>query len=180
MGGKRKVVDHVDVQAQVEKLTEEERDDLFTDLVMGKDVTQEVETSRGIFVIRYPKPGDSIAIERIEAARRNYMPIESFDKNSDMINTVISTLDILVVSGPKWFENAKKLIPKFSFQEVPSRALLYELYGKAISFREEIEQELNQTGKPAVKRVPPKKGDADPVDGGAFGDLTNEPGDEKA
>ena len=170
-----KVVDKIDVQERIEKLTEEQRDDLFTKLIMGKDVTEAVKTSKGIFTIKYPKSKDLIAIGRIAAMRRNYKPIEGFDAEMEMVNAMASTLDVIVVSGPKWFEDAKKANLNFSFLEVPSRGFLAELYGKAYSFREEVEQRLNQEEGSNDKRVPPETGDAGSVDGGAFGSLSNEP-----
>jgi hypothetical protein len=93
-----KVVDHIDTQDRVEKLTEERRDDFFTKLVMGKDVTEEVETSKGIFTVKYPKSKDLLAIGRIMALRRNYKPVESFDPESEMILifTKVLTHDILI------------------------------------------------------------------------------------
>ena len=172
-----KVVDKIDTQEQVERLTEEQRDDFFTKLVMGKDVTEEVQTARGTFTIKYPKSKDIIAIGRIAAMRRNFKPVESFDAESEMINTMASTLDIVVVSGPKWYEDAKKANPQFSFLEVPGRAFLAELYGEAYSFREKVELRFNQTEGSADKRIPPEKGDDGPVDGGAFGGLSNEQDD---
>ena len=173
------VVDHIDTQEQVEKLTEEQRDDFFTKLVMGKDVTEEVETSKGIFTVKFPKSKDSLSIGRIMALRRNFKPVESFDSESEMINTMASTLDVVVVSGPKWFEDAKKTNSNFSFLEVPSRAFLAELYGKAYSFREKVEPRLDQTEGSTDKRIPSKDGDDDPVDCSAFGSLSNEQDDSK-
>jgi hypothetical protein len=175
-----KVVDRIDTPERVEKLTEEQRDDFFTRLVMGKDVTEEVETGKGVFTVKYPKSKDMLAIGRLMAFRRNFRPVEGFDSETEMVNVMASTLDVVVVSGPKWFEDAKKVNLNFSFLEVPSRAFLLELYGKAHSFREEVERRLNQTERPADKRVPPEKGDDGPVDGGAFGSLSNEPDDTKS
>jgi hypothetical protein len=168
-----KVVDRIDTQERVEQLTEEQRDDFFTKLVMGKDVTEEVETSRGAFTIKYPKSKDLIAIGRIAAARRSFRPIEGFDAETETVNIMVSTLDVVVVSGPKWFEDAKKANLNFSFLEVPSRVFLAELYGKAYSFREKVEQRLNQTEGSADQRIPSETGNDDPVDGGAFGDLSH-------
>jgi hypothetical protein len=168
------VVDHINTQDRIGKLTEEQRDDLFTKLIMGKDVTENVETSQGEFVIKYPKAADLLTIGKIAAMRRNYKPIEGFDVESEMINMMASTLDVVVVSGPKWFEDVRKAKESFSFLEVPSRVFLAELYGKAYSFREKVEQRLNQAEGSADKRIPPQKGDDDPVDGGSFGDLSNE------
>ena len=173
-----KVVDRINTQERVEKLTEEERDDLFTKLVLGKDVTEEVTTSRGMFTVKYPKAVDILTIGRITAARRNHRPVEGFDSETEMINIMASTLDVVVVSGPRWLEEARSKNQNFSFLEVPSRVFLTELYGKAYSFREEIEQRLNEAEKPADKRVPAEKSDDGPVDGGSFGSLTNEQDDK--
>ena len=104
-----KIVDRINTQEQVEKLTEEERDDIFTKLVMGKDVTEEMETSKGVFTVKYPKSKDALTIGRIAAFRRNFKPIEGFDAETEMINVMTATLDVVVVSGPRWFEAAKKV-----------------------------------------------------------------------
>lgn len=168
-----KVVDHIDTKERVEKLTDEQRDDLFTKLIKGQDVTETVETSRGEFVVKYPKAADLLTIGKIAAIRRNYKPIEGFDAESEMINMMASTLDVVAVSGPKWFEEARKAKESFSFLEVPSRVFLAELYGKAYSFREKVEQRLNQAEESADQRIPAKEGDDGPVDGGAFGGLSH-------
>jgi hypothetical protein len=169
-----KVVDRIDTPEQAERLTGEQRDDFFTKLVMGKDVTEEVETDRGIFTVKYPKSKDFLAIGRLMSARRNFKPVESFDAESEMINAMASTLDVVVVSGPKWYEDAKKANQNFSFLEVPSRAFLAELYGKAYSFREKVEQRFDKAEGSADQRIPPKEGDDGSVDGGAFGGLSSE------
>jgi len=169
------VVDRIEPENPVEKFTEEEKDDLFTSMVMGKDATYFVDTSRGKFKVKYPRAADIVAIGNYTAFRRGYKPIESFDAETEMVNVMASTLDVVVVSGPPWLEEAKKINKKFSFLEVPSKEFLAELYSKAYSFRGEVEQRLSLGKGPADKRVPPKKGNDDPVDGGAFGNLTNEP-----
>ncbi len=169
-----KVVDHINTQERIEKLTEEQKDDYFTQMVLGKDVTETVKTSRGEFVVKYPKTNDFIRIGKLAAVRRNYQPAESFDQETEMITMMTSTLDVIVVSGPPWFENAKKINQNFSFLEVPSRAFIAELYGKAYTFREEVEQSFEQGEESADSRVPAKASDDDAVDGGAFGGLSSE------
>jgi hypothetical protein len=169
-----KAVDAIDTENKVEKLTEQERDDYFTKMVMGKDVTEEVETSRGTFTIKYPKPKDMIAIGKIAAYRRNYKPVEAFDATSENDNIVTATLDVVVVSGPEWYENAKKANKLFSFVEVPSRKFLAEFYGKVYSFRGQVEKCLDEGETPADQRLPAETGADDDVDGGAFGGLSSE------
>jgi hypothetical protein len=174
-----KVVDHIDTE-RVEGLTGEQRDDLFTKLIMGKDVIETAETSRGKFEVKFPRAVDLVTIGRIAARRLDYRPVEAFDAETIMFNMMASTLDVVVVSGPEWFEKAKKTNKNFSFLEVPSRAFISELYGKAHSFREKIEQRIDPPEVPADQRVPPEKGDDDAVDGGTFGGLSGEQGDTES
>ncbi len=168
------VVDKIERQEHVGKLTEEQRDDFFANLVMGKDVTEEIETSKGKFTVKYPKPKDYLLIGQLMSLRRQYKPAEAFGGESSFINTMVSTLDAVVVSGPEWFEKAKKASKDFSFEEVPSRAFLAELYGKAHQFREKVESRLDETEESADRGVPAKASDDDAVDGGAFGGLSSE------
>jgi hypothetical protein len=169
-----KIVDGIDTTKKAAELTESEREDYFTKLVMGKDVTEEFETNRGKFTIKYPKPNDLITIGRIMAFRRDYKPIEAFDTRSEEMNLVTATLDTVVVSGPEWFENAKKSKSNFSFVEVPSRAFLFDLYVKAHSFRGIVDSILEKGEGTDDSGVPAERGIDAPVDGGAFGGLSSE------
>ena len=169
-----KVEERVETLDRVEKLTEEQRDDYFTNLIMGKDVTDEVDTGRGKFKIKYPTAADLVSIGKVAAFRRNYKPVEAFDVETEMLITMASTLDIVVLSGPEWFESAKAKNKNFSFLEVPSREFIAELYGKAYSFRKKVEQSFNTPKEPADKPVPSKKGDDGAMGGGAFGGLSSE------
>jgi hypothetical protein len=168
-----KTVDAINSEKKVEELTGEEREDFFTKMVMGKDVTEEIKTSRGTFTVKYPKPNDMIAIGKITAYRRNYKPVEAFDVAIENDNIMTATLDVVVVSGLEWYENAKKVNKFFSFMEVPSRGFLSELYGK-YSFREQVEKCLDEGKAPAGERLPTEEGAHDDVDGGAFGGLASQ------
>jgi hypothetical protein len=115
-----------------------------------------------------------IAIGKIAAYRRNYKPVEAFDVTSENDNIMTATLDVVVVSGPEWYENAKKINKFFSFVEVPSRKFLTEFYSKVYSFREQVEICLDEGEEPTDQRLPAEAGADDPVDGGAFGGLASE------
>jgi len=173
------LVDKIKKPEVVEKLTEERKDDLFVSLITGKDATEEVETARGKFTVKYPKPADQIMIARMEAIRRGNTPIESFGTEAETINRMICTLDAVVVSGPKWYEDVKKQNPDFSFAEVPDFEFMMELYGKVYSFREEIVRRLNSPGR-NDKRVPAAARADDSVDSGAFGNISGESGNPAA
>jgi hypothetical protein len=170
------VVDRID-NNHAEKLTEEQKDDLFTQLIMGKDYTEEVETSRGNFVVKFARADDDLAIGKIAAARRSFRPVEGFDDETEMTNIMASTLDVIVVSGPEWFENAKKLNKNFTFLEVPSRTFLAELYGKAYSFRDKIEKSFVEEGESVNRGLPSKAGDNGAVGNGVFEGLSSEQGE---
>ena len=175
-----KVVERVETQERVEKLTDEKRDDLFTSLIMGKDVIETVDTSRGKFEIKYPKTADLVTIGKIAAIRRGHKPIEGFDAETEMVNIMASTLDVVVVSGPDWFENAKNTNKNFSFLEVPSRVFLAELYGKAYSFREKVELRFNPSEGSTDEPVPSEKSNDAPVDSDTFGGLSSESDNPKS
>lgn len=146
-------------ETSTEVLSTEERDDVFTQLLMGNDATSEVETSRGTFTIKFPKQKDSLAIGRLMCINRGGLPASSFDVETENRNLICSTLNILVIGAPSWFENAKTKVKSFSFEEVPDEEFLLELYQKACSFRDEVQASFKEkkgaesTGIPAGEGV---------------------------
>ncbi|GMO51954.1 MAG: hypothetical protein Pg6C_17090 [Treponemataceae bacterium] len=169
-----KAVDAIDSAAKAEELTQAEREDYFTKMIMGKDVVEEVKTGRGAFTVKYPKPKDILAIGRVAAFRRDYKPAGAFDGQTEMYNVMASTLDVVVVSGPEWYEAAKKANKNFTFLEVPSREFISELYGKAYSFREQVDQRLETEAGADDRAIPAAAGADEAVDGGAFGGLSSQ------
>ena len=146
-----------------ESLSNEERDDIFSQLIMGKDATGEVETSRGVFTVKFPKEKDRIAIGRLMCVNRGGLPANSFDVETENRNLICSTLNILVTGAPKWFEDAKNKVKNFSFEEVPDEEFLLELYQKACSFRDEVQESFRKKEGTASAGVPTTKGMADNV-----------------
>jgi hypothetical protein len=170
--GKIKVVAGIEPEKSLDPLTNEEREDLFTKLVMGHDVTTEIVTSRGTFTIKYPKTKDSLAIGRLMSFRRNNYPIESFDTAIENINIIVSTLDIVVVSGPAWFERAKKSASNWDWTMVPDTKFLRELYEKVSTFRLEVESGFSKTTTGGDTPVSTTKNTDETVDSGIFGGLS--------
>jgi hypothetical protein len=166
------IVDKIEPKVKIESLPEEQKDDLYLSLIMGKDYTEEVTTSRGVFILKYPKTADHVRIGKLAAHCRGYRPVEGFDMQTETLIQMASTLDVMVVSGPPQFEHAKKMNEKFSFMEEPSREFLAELYSKARMFRDEVELRLNPQKESEPKRVPAEKGDDAALDGGAFGNQS--------
>ena len=147
-----------------ETLSNEEKDDMFTQLLMGQDAISEVETSRGKFTVKFPKQKDSLAIGRLMCINRGGLPASSFDVETENRNLICSTLNILVVGAPSWFDNAKKKDKNFSFEEVPDEEFLLELYQKACSFRVEVQESFKEKKGAESRGIPDGESVADNVD----------------
>ncbi|MGP1440213.1 MAG: hypothetical protein ACTTJ3_05680 [Treponema sp.] len=149
--GTKSVVEVKDTDNQ--NLSEKEREDIFTQLLLGQDATGEVETSRGTFTVKFPKEKDRLAIGRLMCVNRGGLPVNSFDIETENRNLICSTLNILVVKIPNWFEDAKKKVKNFSFEEVPDEEFLLELYQKACSFRDKVQESFREKGKANVNGI---------------------------
>ena len=135
------------LEKQPEGLAEEKRVDMFNSIVMGKDVTETIKTSRGEFKVKFPRARDIQQIGRLQALRLNGIPIECFDRNVLALIQEIATLDVVVLEGPSWYENAKKENMNFSWLDIPSQAFIQEVYAKAYEFRLEVQKQLESNSK---------------------------------
>lgn len=126
-------------KAETETLSELQKTDLFNSIVLGKDVTEKLETSRGVFEVKFPRLKDLEVISRVTALRLKGISVESFDANSYALIQQIAYLDVVVVSGPAWYENAKKEVQGFSFGDIPSQKFLQEVYAKALEFQLKVQ-----------------------------------------
>ena len=135
------------IEKKEEELDEIKRQDLFTSIVMGKDVTETITTSRGKFKVKYPRARDIQQIGRLQAFRLNGVPAESFDKNVLAFIQEVATLDVLVLEGPPWYENAKKENVNFSWLDIPSQAYIMEVYAAAYSFRLKVQKLIEDDSK---------------------------------
>lgn len=128
---------------KTEKLTDSENNNLFTAIIRGKDITEVVKTSKGDFKIKFPRAKDIESIGRLTAIRLNGIPAQCFDRATYSLMQEIATLDILTVSGPSWWELAKKDNPEFSWQDIPSQKFIQEVYALAYNFRTEVQDKID-------------------------------------
>ncbi len=135
-----KIVDKIESKSDV--LTEKQENDLFYQLVRGKDITESVKTKRGNFEIKFPKEKDIIKIGRLCALRRSGIAASNYDAATDQNIYVTSFLDIVVLSGPAWYENAKKENKNFSWEEMPDVDFVNDVYMKAYTFRNKVQKQL--------------------------------------
>ena len=135
------------------ELNEEQKVSMFNSIVMGKDVTETIETSRGSFKVKYPRARDIQQIGRLQALRLNGIPIECFDRNVLGLIQEIATLDVVVLEGPSWYENAKKENANFSWLDIPSQSFIQEVYAKAYEFRLKVQKLIESDGKEGNKQM---------------------------
>lgn len=152
----------------VEKLGEQEKEDLFISLLTGNDATSEVETSYGNFTVKFPKQKDRIAIGRLMSINRGGLPQTSFDVTTENRNLICSTLNVLVTKVPPVFEKVKKEKPNWSFEEVPDEKFLIELYQKVCTFRDEVQKRFDTEGKRESDNISAGEGVAGNVESGLF------------
>lgn len=135
------------LEKKEESLDESQRVSMFNSIVMGKDVTETIHTSKGDFKVKYPRARDIQQIGKLQAYRLNGIPVESFDKNIFAMIQQIATLDVLVIEGPAWFENAKKENPNFSWLDIPSQTYIMEVYNALYTFRIKVQELIESDSK---------------------------------
>ena len=162
------------IEKQEKELNEVEKTSMFNQLVMGKDVTETIQTSRGEFKIKYPRVADLQNIARLQAYRLNNIPAECFDTNARLVMLQVATLDIIVLSGPAWFENAKKENINFSWGSIPLQTFIQEVYAKAYEFRLKVQQLLESDTKRTNTEMDAMGNSANDDSAGLFDGISSE------
>jgi hypothetical protein len=159
---------------KIEDLTNKQKENLFCSIVRGQDAIETIETSRGKFKIKFPRMKDIEAIGRLVAYRLNGLDAKCFDEVTYSLIQEIATLDVLVVEGPDWYENAKKE-NKFglSWGDMPSQSFVQEVYAKAYDFRFEMQKKLEQFEEKESVGVDSGKNDTDINGAGLFEGMSS-------
>ena len=69
------------IEKKEELLDDTQKVSMFNSIVMGKDVTETIQTSKGKFKVKYPRARDFQQIGKLQAYRLGGVSIDSFDKN---------------------------------------------------------------------------------------------------
>jgi len=118
---------------------DKKQEDIFYSLLNGKTVKETIETSRGNFVVKFPKQKDLMFIDRKIAAMRGGLPASSFDDMANFAMQKVAYLDIVIESGEDWFNNIKEKNKSFSWGDMPDTDFIDEVYVKAWSFRAKVQ-----------------------------------------
>jgi len=127
----------------------ENSDDLFYQLLNGKTVSEKIKTSRGEFTVKFPKQKDIERIGLIVAGRRMGIPALSFDTGTENEIYKCAVLDVVIESGPTWYENAKNRDKNFSWRDMPDGDFVSEVYLLVHSFRQSIQEKFKRPEKQA-------------------------------
>lgn len=128
---------------QQEVFDEAKQEDIFYSLLNGKTVKETIETSRGKFVVKFPKQKDLLAIDRLVAVMRAGIPAVNFDDTATFELKKIAFLDVVIESGESWFNNLKKN-KNFTWGDMPDVDFVNEVYVKAWSFRTEVQNQFKR------------------------------------
>jgi len=153
----------------------EKTEDLFFALLNGKTVRETIETPRGSFTVKFPKQKDIERIGILVAQRRMGIPARSFDIDTENAIYKCAALDVIVERGPAWYEKAKKNNESFSWRDVPDTDFINEVYLKAHSFRQAVQEKLRLPEKPA-SGTDEHEGVQTPVDDSLFSGVASAPG----
>jgi hypothetical protein len=131
-----------EIEEKEEMLSEEKQDDIFYALLNGKTYKETISSSRGDFIVKFPKQKDIIHIGWLEARMRSGIPAGFFDVATEYEIHKCAALDTMVESGPAWYGKAKQKNENFSWRDMPDAAFVDEVFASADSFRKKVQAKL--------------------------------------
>ena len=157
---------------QQEVFDEAKQEDIFYSLLNGKTVKETIETSRGKFVVKFPKQKDLLYVDRRVAAMRGGSSAESFDNNATFTMQKIAFLDVVIESGESWFNNLKKN-KNFTWGDMPDVDFIDEVYVKAWSFRLQVQKQFKCNEAKADSGTTDGTDIPSSLDNGLFSDVAS-------
>lgn len=127
-----------------EDVSEEQQNDIFYAIIMGKQITKVIHSSRGDFTVKFPKEKDRAAIELLEAGRRSGVSVASFSPAANSRLNEIATLDVVVIDGPAWYKNAKERNKKFSWGDMPDTEFVDSIFVEAWTFFQTVQSRFSE------------------------------------
>lgn len=153
---------------KTEAFDDEKQEDIFYALLNGKTVKETIETSRGKFVVKFPKQKDLMFIDRKIAAMRGGLPASSFDDMANFAMQKVAYLDVVIESGENWFNNIKEKNKSFSWGDMPDTDFIDEVYVKAWSFRLKVQSNFRGNEEKTDKGTVVEENISETMDDGLF------------
>lgn len=160
-----------EIKSKDTALDAENERDIFFAMLNGQTIKETIDTTRGQFVVKFPKQKDMLAIDRRIAAMRLGLNAASYDDAGNFNIQKVAFLDTVVESGPAWYEAIKKKNVGISWGDMPDTTFVDEVYVKAWTFRGKVQDKLKVSNTNADTNTPLENGqqrvDA-PVGDGVF------------
>ena len=153
---------------QAEVFDDEKEEYILYAVLNGKTVRETIETSRGKFVVKFPKQKDLMFIDRKIAAMRGGLPASSFDDMANFAMQKVAYLDVVIESGENWFNNIKEKNKSFSWGDMPDTDFIDEVYVKAWSFRLKVQSNFRGNEEKTDKGSIVEENVSETVDNGLF------------
>lgn len=153
---------------QKDILSESKQEDIFYTLLNGKTLKETIETSRGKFVVKFPKQKDLMLIDRRIAAMRGGIPATAFDDVANFTMQKVAYLDVVIESGETWFNNLREKNKSFTWGDMPDVDFIDEVYVKAWAFRLKVQGNFKRNEKEADNGTSDAEGVSDSMDNGVF------------
>lgn len=156
------------IEEKEEEISDKQRDDIFYAIVMGKQITKVIKTSRGNFTVKFPKEKDRMAIDLLEASRRGGLPVESFSSAANSRLNEIATLDVVVIDGADWYKAAKEKNKNFSWGDMPDTEFVDSIFVEAWAFFQKVQARFSEGKESENTEDADKKHISETVGGGLF------------
>ncbi|RLE46002.1 MAG: hypothetical protein DRJ31_10545, partial [Candidatus Methanomethylicota archaeon] len=139
-----------------------EKKDVLESILNGEQITEEIKTKRGVFVIALPLPKDIRNIE-IEIARRlDGYPENQFSSDMLMKFRVYASLDTVIIKAPDWWNKLE------SAEDCPDDSLISFLYRRYLRFYQETQKKIEKSHFNGTAKIGKARIKTETVGDGAF------------
>jgi len=149
-----------------------EINDTLQKLLSGEDIFETVETERGQFVLKYPRPRVLRQIQVLLASRFANVDLSKLPSQTVRYYEIYATLDVVVVKAPQWWDDLD------SSEDCPDDKLIAELYRRYLRFYNRIQSEIGGAGAGSGDSVAEgsSRDKETPVVDGSFSGITYDEG----
>jgi hypothetical protein len=142
-------------------------DDVLQKLLSGEQILETIQTKRGTFTMKYPRPRVTQQIVVLLAQRFEGVNLGNLPEQMVANYRVYATLDIVVVKAPKWWDDLDSSL------DCPDDKFILDLYRRYLQFYNRVQSEIEGPKPEPRKDATPGAGDGKeaPVDPGAFSTI---------
>ncbi|RDE12116.1 MAG: hypothetical protein C4K49_10565 [Candidatus Thorarchaeota archaeon] len=165
-----------DQREEAKKMTAEQNkpevNETLKKLLSGEDLFETVETDRGTFTIKYPRPKVLRQIQVLLAQRFDDVNLGNIAPSTLRFYEIYATLDIVIVKAPQWWDDLD------SSEDCPDDKLIGDLYRRYLRFYNRIQSEIGGAGAGSGKEPPAGASGTEKADvvAGAFSGIAHDEG----